>query len=193
MILHSRVRPKPTYYGNPEAVGCPPRHLLQFPQAAAERKVVMMTYESSLSLEERVASLFQPDTVLPAQYLDTVRRKTHMEPEKKLMLSVLEDAVACYQKYVSARDARATSLLQEAEQWILEESSDWLFSFDNICESLGLNPKYIRGGLLQWKETKLAKPLQAKIYRLPENKGGRKKRSVISQGSERRYRKTASR
>ena len=152
-----------------------------------------MTYESSLSLEERVASLFQPDTVLPAQYLETVRRKTHMEPEKKLMLSVLEDAVACFQKYVGARDPRGKILLQEAEQWIHDESSDWLFSFDNICESLGLNPKYIRQGLLQWKGNKLAKPSQAKIYRLPQNKGGRKKRSVISHASERRYRKAAGR
>ncbi len=73
-----------------------------------------MTYESSLSLEEKVASLFQPDTVLPAQYLDTVRRKTHLEPEKKLMLSVLEDALACFQKYAFTRYAHGKSLLREA-------------------------------------------------------------------------------
>ena len=152
-----------------------------------------MTYESSLSLEERVASLFQPDTVLPAQYLETVRRKTHLEPEKKLMLSVLEDAVACFQKYATARDARSKSLLSEAEEWIQEEGGEWLFSFDNICESLGLNPKYIREGLRQWKVKKLTKPTQAKIYQLSENPRGRKKRPVISHGSERRYRKAAGR
>ncbi len=153
-----------------------------------------MIYESSLSLEERVASLFQPDTVLPAQFLETVRRKTHLEPEKRLMLSVLEDAVSCFQKYTSARDARGKSLLREAEEWIHEESSEWLFSFDNICDSLGLNPKYIRDGLLQWREKELTKPPKAQIYRLPhDNKKGRKKRSIISHGTERRYSKAAGR
>ena len=152
-----------------------------------------MTYESSLSMEERVQSLFQPDTVLPAQYLDTVRRKTHLEPEKRLMLSVLEDAVACFQKYATARDPRSKSLLGEAEEWIREEGGDWLFSFDNICESLGLNPKYIRGGLRQWKEKRLTKPPQAKVYQLSENSRGQKKRPVISDGSEPRYPKAAER
>ncbi|MFQ5849044.1 MAG: hypothetical protein ACE5JU_00490 [Candidatus Binatia bacterium] len=151
-----------------------------------------MTYESSLSLEERVASLFQPDTVLPAQYLETVRRKTHLEPEKKLMLAVLEDAVACYQKYIAARDGKGKSLFREADEWILEENSDWLFSFDNICEALGLNPKYIREGLLHWKHRKLAEHPKAKIYRLAP-RSGRKKRSVISGGAERKFRKAAGR
>ncbi len=151
-----------------------------------------MTYESSLSLEEKVASLFQPDTVLPAQYLETVRRKTHLEPEKKLMLSVLEDAVACFQKYAFTRDAHGKGLLREAEQWILEESTEWLFSFDNICESLGLHPKYIREGLHQWKEKKVTKHPKAEVYSLAQD-AGRKKRSLVSHGSVRRYRKAAGR
>ncbi len=151
-----------------------------------------MTYESSLSWEEKVASLFQPDTVLPAQYLETVRRKTHLEPEKKLMLSVLEDAVGCFQKYAFTRDAHGKSLLREAEEWIREESTEWLFSFDNICESLGLHPKYIREGLHQWKEKKVTKHPKAEVYSLAQD-AGRKKRSLVSHGSVRRYRKAAGR
>ena len=151
-----------------------------------------MTYESSLSLEEKVASLFQPDTVLPAQYLETVRRKTHLEPEKKLMLSVLEDAVACFQKYAFTRDAHGKGLLHDAEQWILEESTEWLFSFDNICESLGLHPKYIRDGLHQWKEKKVTNRPKAEVYSLAQD-AGRKKRPLVSRGSVRRYRKAAGR
>ncbi|HET8562389.1 MAG TPA: hypothetical protein VFM35_00820, partial [Candidatus Binatia bacterium] len=65
-----------------------------------------MSYESGLSMEERVTSLFQPDTLLPDQFLETFRRKSHLEPEKKLMLAVLEDAIACYQKYIFARDGK---------------------------------------------------------------------------------------
>jgi len=47
--------------------------------------------------DEKIASLFQPDTLLSAQYFDTLRRKTLLEPEKRLMLAILEDAINCFQ------------------------------------------------------------------------------------------------
>ena len=107
---------------------------------------------STKEIDERVASLFQPDTILPPQYLETVCRKTHLEAEQELMLVILEDAVTCFQKYFAARDKIETRLFREAEEWILRrEKSDWLFSFDNICETLGLSPGYIREGLLRWR------------------------------------------
>jgi hypothetical protein len=99
-----------------------------------------MSYETGLSMEERVTSLFQPDTLLPEQYLDTFRRKLHLEPEKKLMLAVLEDAIACFQKYVFTREGKGKILFQEAEDWVQDTNSDWLFSFANVCETLGFNP-----------------------------------------------------
>jgi hypothetical protein len=40
-------------------------------------------------------------------------------------------------------------LFQEAEELILEKDSDWFFSFENICETLGF---YHR--LLAWKEAR---------------------------------------
>ncbi len=106
---------------------------------------------STEEINERVAALFQPDTLLRAQYLETVRSKTHLEAEKELMLAVLEDAVTCFQKYFAAQDKIGTSLFHTAEEWILQQGkSNWLFSFDNVCETLGLNPGYIREGLLRW-------------------------------------------
>ena len=139
-------------------------------QAAPDREVVFMTYETGLSVEEKVSSLFQPDTLLPAQYFETFRRKSHLEPEKRLMLAVLEDAVACFQKYLLARDGRGRAMFREAEQWILEEESDWLFSFENICEVLGFNPRYVRGGLVRWKEATLQARPKAKVYHLAPRK-----------------------
>ncbi len=85
---------------------------------------------------------------LSPQYLEAVCRKADLEAEQKLMLAVLEDAVTCFQKYFTARDRIGTSLYHEAEEWILlPGKDDWLFSFDNICETLDLDPGYIRGGL----------------------------------------------
>ncbi|MCZ6563293.1 MAG: hypothetical protein O6948_10310, partial [Deltaproteobacteria bacterium] len=102
-------------------------------------------------MEQTMDSLLQPDTFLPAQYFETIRRENHLDPEKMLMLAVLEDGVICFQKYLSTRDEREKRLLSEAKEWLLMEQNgeDWLFSFDNVCETLGLNPGYIREGLLR--------------------------------------------
>ena len=100
----------------------------------------------------RVAYLFQPDTILPFQYFELFRRNTCLEGEKKLILAVLEDAVACFQKHYGARDKKGKELFYEAQEWLMDEKDDWVFSFRNICESLGINPEYLRSGLVQWRE-----------------------------------------
>ena len=74
--------------------------------------------------------------------------------EERLMLAVLQDAVECFQKHAMAEYLWERKLFQEAEDWILERNSDWLFSFKNICQALRLNPDYIRRGLLVWKEAR---------------------------------------
>ena len=97
----------------------------------------------------------QPSLFEPGTDFDPQCRKT---PEQKLALAVLQDAVSCFQKYFAARDKIGTRLFREAEEWILlQEKSNWLFSFDNICETLDLNPGCIREGLLHWRDHWLRK------------------------------------
>ena len=58
-----------------------------------------------------------------------------------LLLAVPADGMICFQKYISTRDGKGKRLFGDAEEWVLmEQNGDWLFSFDNICEILGLNP-----------------------------------------------------
>jgi len=152
-----------------------------------------MSYENGLSMEERVSSLFQPDTLLPDQYLDTYRRKLHLEPEKKLMLAVLEDAIACFQKYVSARDGKGKVLFQDAEDWIMAENDDGLFSFAHVCETLGFDPAYLRQGLKTWKQQHAARPIQAKVYRLSPRRGNSRRGVPLSGSARRRLRRAAAR
>ena len=71
------------------------------------------------------------------------------------MLAVLESAVEDFQKYVLARNPSGKKLFQQAEEWFLEKDGEALYSFENICETLGLHPDHIRKGLLVWKEAKL--------------------------------------
>lgn len=160
-------------------------------QAAPYREVVIMSYENGLSMEERVSSLFQPDTLLPDQYLDTYRRKLPLEPEKKLMLAILEDAIACFQKYVSARDGKGKVLFQDAEDWIKEENGDGLFSFAHVCETLGFDPAYLRQGLKAWKQQHAARPIQAKVYRLAPRRRKSTRGVPLSRRTGRRLRRAA--
>jgi hypothetical protein len=107
---------------------------------------------TGLTADEKLASLFQPDTLLSAQYFDNLRRKTLLEPEKRLILAVLEDAIRCFQDNLSAETDVKKKLFDEAQEWIIETGGDWVFSFDHVCEALGFSPEYVRQGLLRWKE-----------------------------------------
>lgn len=93
------------------------------------------------------------DTTLGDQYFATFRRSEHLEPEKALLLAILEDAIHCYRKYRAARDRTGRERFRESEQWIMEEGDDWLFSFANVCELLGLDPQYIRRGVRELSST----------------------------------------
>ena len=152
-----------------------------------------MSYDTGLSMEERVTSLFQPDTLMPEQYLETFRRKLHLEPEKKLLLAVLEDAIACFQKYLFAKDGKGRVLFLEAEEWILDRDTDWLFSFASLCEMLGFEPSYLRDGLMRWKAQKLESHSKAKVYQLAVRTPRRKRQVSVSRRSTQRMRKTANR
>ena len=80
------------------------------------------------------------------------------------MLAILEDAVDCFQNKVFAQSVKGRRLFQEAEKWIVEVDGDWVFSFENVCETLELNPAYVRQGLLRCRippleaESRLRKP-----------------------------------
>jgi hypothetical protein len=104
-----------------------------------------------ITAEDRVQELFQPDTLLPSQYFDRIRRRASFDGERRLMVAILEDAVEVYRKQAGATDRKRRQLFEDAEAWI--ESSDrvWIFSFENICDVLGIEASYLRKGLRSWK------------------------------------------
>ena len=150
-----------------------------------------MAYETGLSMEERATSLFQPDTLLPDQYLDTFRRKLHLEPEKKLMLAILEDAVACFQKYLFARDSKGKTQFRDTEDWVFQGTDMGIFSFDIVCETLGLEPSYLRRGLALWRKQRQAQPAHAQVLSLRSPRDKLRRGPALSGRSKRRLRRVA--
>jgi hypothetical protein len=108
--------------------------------------------EKSFAIEERLSSLFQPDTLLSEEYFGNYRRRVPLEPEKALMLAVLEDGVSSFQENLFAETGKKRALFDEAREWLFNDGFEHVFSFSSICSTLGLNPGYIRRGLKRWEE-----------------------------------------
>jgi len=87
----------------------------------------------------------------------------HNQPEKRLMLAILLDAVECFQKYAPLDRRKPDRLFKATEEWIFQDDYKWPFSFLNICDAVGIDPKYLRNGLQQWNDTRSRKGASLKL------------------------------
>ena len=77
------------------------------------------------------------------------RDATGTDGPRALMRAVLQDAILCLagRGYTDAR--RRSRDQADALRWVLSTDSSWLFSFESICEVLGLHAGYLRRRLLR--------------------------------------------
>jgi hypothetical protein len=90
-----------------------------------------------------------PETVLPVQLFAQVRGL--WQPEKRLMLAVLENALSPLLRNPARRHGRMVErrpLTAEVKAWIASDAGQWPFSFVNICHVLGLDEDALRAALL---------------------------------------------
>lgn len=92
-----------------------------------------------------------PDEVMtPEQFFIPAHQTAGAWPgERRLLLAVLEDAVASFLRYRTSRTTRGKRLFREDEAWFMSSDQSWAFSFESICAQLHLDPDYIRRGLRQ--------------------------------------------
>ena len=83
--------------------------------------------------------------VLPSQ----TAKAAPIEPEFRLWLAVLEDAINDYFRYSATPNlgAKAQGILDELNEFFHDESSDFP-SFYSICEVLSLDPECLRPRIL---------------------------------------------
>jgi len=96
-------------------------------------------------------------SALPKQLFNSRVRLTTVCPETALMYAVLEDAFVCFYKQFDLPTLDDQRRAQEAEDWFFSKDSRWLFSFVSICDSLELEPEYLRKRLKHWSEAHLDK------------------------------------
>lgn len=112
---------------------------------------------SATSLDGTLPRLIEPEVLMPSQFYDRFRGSSILEGERRLMLAVLEDAVACFQKNVAAARSRNQRIHEEAEEWFLDRDGTWPFSFEAVCVVLGYDSDYFRDQLFKWKDGVLAR------------------------------------
>jgi len=139
-----------------------------------------METNTARKIEEPTGAVgLEPETVLPSQFFERFRIDASLQPEKRLMLAVLEDAVGAYQKYVHASNRRARRLFDEAEEWVESPSVDGPFAFENVCEALGLEAGYLRLGLRRWREAQATHPeTSSKVVRFPFRRVNGRRHSI---------------
>ena len=101
---------------------------------------------------DKALGIFQPDILSREQFFSTYVRRFHLEPEKILMLAVLQNAVTCFQENLGSAGKKRRRLFLETKDWFMNQDRSYFFSFENICDALGFEPSYMRQGLLKWKE-----------------------------------------
>ncbi|MGH7896455.1 MAG: hypothetical protein ACREQQ_00765 [Candidatus Binatia bacterium] len=127
----------------------------------------MAATAEKIQSEESVSSLFGPEIMLPSQFSDPAASKSIDRGEKRLMLAVLEEAVATFQRHVDAKNRHGQRVFQEADEWIRSTDSSWPFAFENICNALEINPEYLRRGLERWRDAQRHTSAGARVYRFP--------------------------
>jgi hypothetical protein len=123
-----------------------------------------MTMESTL--DERFGGTLAPDAMLPQQFFAALHGRGDLSAERRLVVAVLEDALHCYLKYADSENPKQRQLFLEAEEWILGDHPTWFFSFPNVCDTLGLDPDYVREGLAKWLHKRRSMPAAKPVAEL---------------------------
>jgi hypothetical protein len=87
----------------------------------------------------------EPDVLLPDQFGWGVSP----QGERRLMLAVLADAVDCYRTGRRARDPARRLLFAETRAWVESTDRRAVFAFESICDTLDIDPDYVRRRLRQ--------------------------------------------
>jgi hypothetical protein len=112
------------------------------------------------------SSPFDSGAILPVQYFGALKKQDdRIIPYKRLLMAVLEDAVRCFQANVGAANSTRRRLFLETDQWIQNDAADGPFAYVSVCETLGIDPAYLRRALMDWKVRRLAGTVRRPLVR----------------------------
>jgi hypothetical protein len=103
---------------------------------------------SYLDLSCSSSETFGSGTVVVDEIIDS-QKGVVQGPERALMSAILFDGVLACLNYAGSHGRLARIKFREAFNWITTRGDDYIFSFDNVCQCLGLEPESFRAGILK--------------------------------------------
>jgi hypothetical protein len=87
--------------------------------------------------------------MLPVQYLRRAGERL-VDPERRLMLAVLHAVVHdCRLAALPAASARTRRAYDEAMAYVESTDRSWPYSFENVCDAVGIDAGFLRRGISQ--------------------------------------------
>jgi hypothetical protein len=77
-------------------------------------------------------------------------------PEGRLMLAVLQDALATFQRGLNTPACEDLEAFREVDRWFRSRDYDSPFSFESICSTLGMASGCVRDGLNKVRQAAFA-------------------------------------
>ncbi len=100
----------------------------------------------------------RPKLIRSGQFRGKRRRENKTEPLRRLMAAVLCEAVNRFRRNLFQTSLYARCEFVEAEFWLFRDQSKALFSFNNVCDFLSLDPQHIRRQLSTWRRRQVLAP-----------------------------------
>ncbi len=113
------------------------------------------------------------DAVMPAQFYPTRRGSASVEPIMRLMGGILADALRCFQRNFEADSPSRRQEFREARFWIFHAKGEGPFSFEDVCDALGIDPRHLRDLIVRWEKNRRPGDKPRMIRRSAVNTGGR--------------------
>lgn len=126
-------------------------------------------------------SLIEPDVMLPEQ-MGLAGVVAH-QPERRLMLAVLEEAVQTVMRYGGDQRVRAQRLVRDVDHWIDARNPDGVFSFAHVCAVLGLDPVAMRRGIRRMMTKPNDRPATRTRLSLARRMAGERHRVALSRAN----------
>jgi len=143
----------------------------------------------TVCVEDPAITMVEPDTMTPNQYFERMFTESTLVPEKRLMLAVLEDAIASFQRnFIQSRNTGDADD-GDVEHWLESDDMSWPFSFASICQALDMEPEYLRRGLQSWRDRTAQQGVKGQVYRFPFRRVNGRRHSINAKRERRKVRK----
>jgi hypothetical protein len=109
-------------------------------------------YNDDRYSQEEARLFHQPDVLCVGEYLHVYQGRPAETPERRLIAAILRDAVDCYLRDCFTKNRHRKRSFREAEEWFFKSDGYGVFSLENVCNVLNIDPGYIRRTLKEYEQ-----------------------------------------